>query len=240
MELSRGKAKTLFTVKNQPQQLIMHFRDDTSAFNGNKIESIPGKGRLNNLFNHHIMQHLRSHHIATHHIQLINDTDSLVHSLTMLPIECVIRNRSTGSLCKRLGIPENQILDPPLFEFFLKNDSLGDPLITESHILTFNWATRTQAELMKSLSMQVNRLLLPLFQQAGYILVDFKLEFGYQPSHPNNLFLADEFTLDGCRLWDSNTLEKMDKDRFRHNLGNVLQSYQTVATKLGIPHIHPS
>jgi len=149
----------------------------------------------------------------------------------MFPIECVIRNRASGSICRRLGTEDGLILESPLFEFFLKDDELGDPLINDEHILSFGWATRHQIDEMKLLTYKVNRILSKLFLDSGLILVDFKVEFGVTGE---KILLADEFTPDGCRLWDSETLKKMDKDRFRQGLGDVVESYHQVADRLGM------
>jgi phosphoribosylaminoimidazole-succinocarboxamide synthase len=149
----------------------------------------------------------------------------------MFPIECVIRNRASGSICRRLGTQDGLILDNPLFEFFLKDDDLGDPLINDEHIISFGWASKNHIELMKDLTYKVNTILSELFINSGLILVDFKIEFGLSGE---KILLADEFTPDGCRLWDSETLKKMDKDRFRQGLGDVVESYHQVADRLGM------
>jgi phosphoribosylaminoimidazole-succinocarboxamide synthase len=149
----------------------------------------------------------------------------------MFPIECVVRNRATGSLCKRLGIEDGLILDPPLFEFFLKDDDRGDPLITDHHIKSFGWASKEDADAMRELTLKINDILVEFFKEANLILVDFKLEFG---KFNGKMLLADEFTPDGCRLWDKDTLTKMDKDRFRQDLGNVIETYGEVAERLGM------
>jgi len=229
-EITTGKAKSLYTT-DAPDQLIMHFRDDTSAFDGKKKEALLGKGAVNNQFNAFIMKHLESKGISTHHIDVLNSTDSLVHKLEMFPIECVVRNRATGSICRRLGTEDGLILDTPLFEFFLKDDDLGDPLITDEHILSFGWAKADDIKQMKEVTLEINSILCELFLNSNLILVDFKVEFGICN---NNLLLADEFTPDGCRLWDTETLAKMDKDRFRQGLGDVVESYHQVADRLGI------
>ena len=166
-----------------------------------------------------------------HLINLIDNTNSLVSSLDMFPIECVIRNRATGSICKRLGTEDGLILEKPLFEFFLKDDDLGDPLINRNHIVSFGWAKDDELDEMISTSYKVNELLTKLFADAGMILVDFKLEFGISNG---KILLGDEFTPDGCRLWDDETLEKLDKDRFRQDLGDVIESYHMVAHRLGM------
>ena len=230
-EITKGKAKSLFTTSND-NQLVMHFSDDTSAFDGKKKEALLGKGAVNNQFNAFIMDHLEKNGVETHHIEVLNNNDSLVHKLDMFPIECVIRNRASGSICRRLGTEDGLILKNPLFEFFLKDDDLGDPLINDEHIISFGWANKDQIEKMKELTYKVNTVLKELFINSNLILVDFKVEFGV--CSQGRILLADEFTPDGCRLWDSETLKKMDKDRFRQGLGDVVESYHQVADRLGI------
>ena len=230
-EITKGKAKSLFTTSND-YQLVMHFSDDTSAFDGKKKEALLGKGAVNNQFNAFIMEHLEKNGVETHHIQVLNTNDSLVYKLDMFPIECVIRNRASGSICRRLGTEDGLILENPLFEFFLKDDDLGDPLINDEHIISFGWANKDQIEKMKELTYKVNTVLKELFINSNLILVDFKVEFGV--CSQGKILLADEFTPDGCRLWDSETLKKMDKDRFRQGLGDVVESYHQVADRLGM------
>ena len=228
--INSGKAKSLYE-SSDPDFYIMHYRDDTSAFDGVKKESLEGKGKTNNKFNASIMQILEKEGVPTHFEKLLSDTDSLVKKLDMVPVECVVRNVTAGSICKRLGLKEGLNLDPPTFEFFYKNDELHDPMINDYHIKSFGWATEQQIEEMKQKTFEVNEILKKIFSEAGMILVDYKLEFG---SFKGELFLGDEFTPDGCRVWDSETREKLDKDRFRQDLGNVVESYQTIAKKLGI------
>ena len=229
-QITTGKAKSLYTT-NEPDQLIMEFRDDTSAFDGKKMEALDNKGKVNNQFNAFVMEFLASKGIETHFIKLLSNHESLVHKLDMFPIECVVRNRATGSLCKRLGIEDGLILDPPLFEFFLKDDDLGDPLINDHHIESFGWATQEDADAMRDLTLKINDILVEFFMEANLILVDYKLEFG---KFNDKMLLADEFTPDGCRLWDKDTLTKMDKDRFRQDLGNVIETYGEVGKRLGM------
>ena len=230
-ELTKGKAKSLFTTSNN-DQLIMHFSDDTSAFDGKKKEALLGKGTINNQFNAFIMEHLKENNVETHLIDVLNTSDSLVYKLNMFPIECVIRNRASGSICKRLGTEDGLIFESPLFEFFLKDDDLGDPLINDEHIISFGWASIDQIKEMKSLTYKINTILSKLFLDSSLILVDFKVEFGVFKD--SKILLADEFTPDGCRLWDSKTMKKMDKDRFRQGLGDVVESYHQVADRLGM------
>ncbi len=229
-EIFAGKAKTVYAT-DDADKLILHFRNDTSAFDGEKIEQLDRKGRVNNRFNAFIMEKLEAAGVATHFEKILSDEESLVKKLDMLPIECVVRNISTGSLCRRLGVEEGLDLNPPTFEFFLKNDELHDPMINDYHILSFKWATEDEIAQMKTLTFKVNDILTRLFRDAGMLLVDYKLEFGrYQGA----LFLGDEFTPDGCRLWDIETRKKLDKDRFRQGLGGVVEAYEEVAHRLGV------
>ena len=228
--LAQGKAKSMYETDLE-SVLLMEFRDDASAFDGKKMSALNNKGKVNNQFNAFILDLLEKEGIATHFIETNSTHESLVKKLDMFPIECVVRNRATGSLCRRLGVEDGLILDPPLFEFFLKDDALGDPLINENHILSFKWASQSDIDEMKRLTFQVNEILRELFDKANLILVDYKLEFG---KFEGRVLLGDEFTPDGCRLWDKDTLEKLDKDRFRQDLGDVIESYQEVANRLGI------
>ncbi|NOY73081.1 MAG: phosphoribosylaminoimidazolesuccinocarboxamide synthase [Gammaproteobacteria bacterium] len=229
-KLYAGKAKSVYETDDH-DKLILKFRDDTSAFDGEKIEQLARKGEVNNKFNAFIMTQLEQVGIPTHFESLYSDTESLVKRLDMIPVECVVRNISAGSLCQRLGVAEGQDLKPPIFEFFLKNDPLHDPMINEYHILSFSWATKAEIEKMKELTFKVNQVLKNLFANAGLLLVDHKLEFG---RCNGEIILGDEFTPDGCRLWDAGTREKLDKDRFRQGLGGVVAAYEEVAKRLGI------
>ncbi|MFD3283898.1 phosphoribosylaminoimidazolesuccinocarboxamide synthase [Alteromonas macleodii] len=230
-ELYRGKAKTVYYTDDS-DKLILHFRNDTSAFDGEKIEQLERKGEVNNKFNHFIMTKLEEAGIATQVEALVSDTESLVKKLDMIPVECVVRNLSAGSLVRRLGVEEGKELNPPIFEFFLKNDALHDPMVNDYHILSFGWATEAQIAEMKALTFKVNSVLKALFDDVGMLLVDYKLEFGVDKD--GNIVLGDEFTPDGCRLWDKETRKKMDKDRFRQGLGSVVETYIEVAERLGL------
>ena len=229
--LYSGKAKSVYTT-DDADRLILEFRNDTSAFDGEKVEQLARKGRVNNYFNAFIMQKLAAAGIENHFIERISDNESVVRRLEMLPVECVVRNLAAGSLCRRLGIEEGRELKPPVFEFFLKNDALHDPMINESHIRTFGWATDEEVAQMQSLTLAVNTVLRDLFAAGNMLLVDYKLEFG---RYQGRLLLGDEFSPDGCRLWDAQTREKLDKDRFRQGLGGVIEAYEEVAHRLGIP-----
>lgn len=228
--LYSGKAKSVFLTDDK-SKLLIEFRNDTSAFDGEKVAQLDRKGAVNNRFNAFIMQHLEREGIATHFDRLLSDTDSVVKRLEMIPVECVVRNVAAGSLCRRLGIEEGLDLVPPTFEFFLKNDALHDPMINEYHAQAFGWASAAEIESMKVQTFRVNEILSRLFADAGMILVDFKLEFG---RFENRVILGDEFTPDGCRIWDQSTRKKLDKDRFRQGLGSVVESYEEVAHRLGI------
>lgn len=229
-ELYSGKAKSVYTT-DDPDRLVLRFRDDTSAFDGRKIEQLAHKGMINNKTNAFVMTQIERAGIPTHFERLLSDTDALVKRLEMIPVECVVRNITAGSICRRLGVAENMDLDPPTFEFFLKNDELHDPMINEYHIRSFGWATDEEVATMKRLTFEVNDVLKRMFLDAGILLVDYKLEFG---RYHGEVMLGDEFSADGCRLWDAETRKKLDKDRFRQGLGGVIEAYQEVAARLGI------
>lgn len=230
-EIYRGKAKTLYAT-DDPQHCIMLFRDDTSAFDGTKVEQLPRKGRTNCLFNHFIMTRLRDEGIAVHIEDLLSECECVVRRLTMLPVECVVRNVCSGSICRRYGVAEGRTLSPPTFEFFLKNDALHDPLVNDSHIIAFGWASAGQIARMRELSLRINDILSKIFDAGGLLLVDYKLEFGMCGEH---IMLGDEFSPDGCRLWDKATGNRLDKDRFRKDLGGVVEGYEEVARRIGCP-----
>lgn len=227
--LYSGKSKTLYKTDEAPY-LICEFRDDATAFNGQKHAKLSRKGELNNAINAVVMKKLEQHGIQTHFVEKLNKTESLVKVLEMIPVECVIRNRAAGNLCKRYGIENGLMLNPPTFELFLKDDKLGDPMINEYHVETFKLATKEQLQVMKQLTFQINDILKPWFEEHDILLVDYKLEFGIIGS---SVILGDEFTPDGCRLWDIHTKEILDKDRFRQDLGQVIERYEVVAQRLG-------
>ncbi|WP_414430954.1 phosphoribosylaminoimidazolesuccinocarboxamide synthase [Alcanivorax sp. IL3] len=229
-ELYAGKAKSVYTT-DDADKLIMLFRDDTSAFDGKKKEALARKGAVNNQFNAAIMEKLKAAGIPCHFEQMLSPVESLVKKLEMIPVECVVRNIAAGSICRRLGVEEGLELNPPTFEFFLKNDDLGDPMVNDFHIRSFGWATDEQVAQMKTLTFQVNKVLKQLFLDGGMLLVDYKLEFGV---FNGEVLLGDEFSPDGCRLWDKNTREKLDKDRFRQGLGGVVEAYEEVGRRLGM------
>lgn len=229
-QLYAGKAKTVYETDDS-DRLIILFRDDTSAFDGKKVEQLARKGAVNNQFNAFIMEKLAAAGIPVHFERRLDINESLVKRLDMMPVECVVRNIAAGSLCRRLGVKEGLVLEPSTYELFLKNDALGDPMINESHAITFGWAPEIHLNTMKQLSFKANEVLERLFHDAGMLLVDFKLEFGL---FHNEVVLGDEFSPDGCRLWDRDTREKLDKDRFRQGLGTVVESYEAVGQRLGI------
>lgn len=229
-EIYSGKAKSVFAT-DDADRLVMHFRDDTTAFDGEKKASLARKGTVNNKFNAFIMTKLERAGIPTHFEKLLSDNQAVVKRLEMIPVECVVRNIAAGSICRRLGVKEGMDLNPPTFEFFLKNDALHDPMINDYHIRAFGWASEQEVARMKELTFKVNEVLKRLFLDAGILLVDYKLEFG---RFHGKVVLGDEFTPDGCRLWDAKTREKLDKDRFRQDLGNVIEAYEEVARRLGV------
>ncbi len=229
-ELYSGKAKSVYTT-DDPNRMVLLFRNDTSAFDGVKVEQLERKGMVNNLFNAFIMQKLEEAGIATHFEKVLSSQESLVKRLEMIPVECVVRNIAAGSICKRLGVEEGIDLNPPTFEFFLKNDALHDPMVNEFHIRSFGWAEPQHVETMKELTFKVNDVLKQLFLDAELLLVDYKLEFGL---FDGQVVLGDEFSPDGCRIWDKETRKKLDKDRFRQGLGGVVEAYEEVGHRLGI------
>lgn len=228
--LYSGKAKSVYSTDN-PDLMVLEFRNDTSAFDGKKVEKLDRKGMVNNKFNAFIMTRLAEAGIPTHFEGLLSDTEALVKRLDMIPLECVVRNVSAGSLCRRLGVAEGIELDPVTFELFLKNDALGDPMVNEYHVRSFGWAEESHLNRMKELTFAVNKVLKEMFDQGGLILVDYKLEFGL---YKGEVVLGDEFSPDGCRLWDKETREKLDKDRFRQGLGNVVEGYEEVGRRIGV------
>jgi phosphoribosylaminoimidazole-succinocarboxamide synthase len=230
-----GKAKILYEGPD-PNTMIQYFKDDATAFNAEKKAVIAGKGVLNNRISAHLMTKIESIGIPTHFIRSINMREQLVRKVDIIPIELVVRNIAAGSLCKRLGVKEGEFLGRPLVEFYYKNDALGDPLISEEHILTFGWADPYELDEMIAMAWRINDYLNGLFAGIGLKLVDFKIEFGrlYGEYGEVYIILADELSPDNCRLWDVKTGEKLDKDRFRFDLGDLVEGYQYIAQKLGL------
>ena len=232
--LYEGKAKVIFDGP-EPGTLIQYFKDDATAFNAQKKDVIPGKGVLNNYISEHIMLTIGELGISNHFISRINDREQLIRKLEIIPIEVVVRNVAAGSICARLGLEEGAMLNNTLVEFCLKNDSLGDPIIAPEHILTFGWAAPDELEIIVEDTLRINDFLTGLFLGIGVRLIDFKLEFGRcEIDGTAEIMLADEISPDNCRLWDIKTNEKMDKDRFRRDLGGLLEAYQEIARRLGV------
>jgi len=234
-ELYRGKAKTVYAT-DDANLLVMHYRDDVSAFDGVKLAKLDLKGETNNKINAYVMGKLAAAGVPTHFVRMLNERESLVKAMQMVPVECVVRNVCAGSMAKRYGIEEGTRLAEPIFEFFLKSDALHDPLCNDDHIRILGWASAAEIAQMRAITHKVNAVLKPLFANAGIDLVDYKLEFGHPKDDPAGpLVLGDEFTPDGCRLWDAKTGEKLDKDRFRRDLGEVIEHYREVARRIGAP-----
>lgn len=231
-QLYVGKAKTMYAT-DDPELLIADFRNDTSAFDGVKKAQLDDKGYVNNQISAHIMAYLGEHGVPTHFVEKLAPQQCVVRRLTMIPVECVVRNIAAGSLCRRLGIQSGLELEQPLFELFLKNDELHDPMVNREHVLAFGWATTEQLERMHELTLNINQLLKGLLAEAGLILVDSKYEFGV--ASDGTIMLGDEISPDSCRIWDAKTRTILDKDRFRQDMGNVIESYKEIAERLNIP-----
>tara|TARA_Y100000590_G_scaffold292817_1_gene329778 strand:- start:862 stop:1647 length:786 start_codon:yes stop_codon:yes gene_type:complete len=235
-KLYEGKAKILYEGPEKGTA-IQHFKDDATAFNNLKKTTVEGKGVLNNRISEHILNNLTQIGIKTHLIKRLNMREQLVKIAEILPIEFIVRNIATGSLTKKLGIADGTVLSKPLLEYSYKNDDLGDPLVAKEHIIEFNWATEIELNLIKNYCLRINDFMQGMFRGVGIKLVDFKLEFGrVNVDGKKEIILADEISPDTCRLWDVVSEKKLDKDRFRKDLGNIIQAYQEVARRLGIIH----
>jgi len=233
-QIYEGKAKILYEGP-EPGTLVQYFKDDATAFNGQKKGTITGKGVLNNRISEYVMANLAEIGVPTHFIRRLNMREQLVRQVEIIPLEVVVRNVSAGSIHKRLGVPKGERLPRSIVEFFLKNDPLDDPMVTEEHITAFGWATPQEIDDMMSMALRVNDFLSGLFIGIGIRLVDFKIEFGRLYENDDvRVILADEISPDSCRLWDAKTNQEMDKDRFRQDLGQVEEAYQEVARRLGI------
>ena len=233
-KLYEGKAKIIFATSDK-NTVIQHFKDDATAFNNQKKANIDGKGILNNRISEHLLKSLSEIGIKNHLIKRLNMREQLVELVNIIPIEFIIRNIATGSLTKRLGIEEGTVLDYPLIEYCLKDDKLGDPIISHEHILNFKWLNVIELDLINGQCLRINDYLQGLFRGIGIKLVDLKVEFG-KKKLDETIILADEISPDTCRLWDQETDKKLDKDRFRKDLGNIVDAYQEVARRLGILH----
>jgi phosphoribosylaminoimidazole-succinocarboxamide synthase len=234
-QVYEGKAKVLFEGP-EPGTLVQYFKDDATAFNNQKRGTITGKGVLNNRISEFLMLKIGEIGVPTHFVRRLNMREQLVREVEIIPIKVVVRNVVAGSLAKRLGIAEGTALTRSIVEYYYKNDALGDPMVSEEHITAFGWATTHDLDEIMQMSLRTNDFLTGLFLGIGLKLVDFKLEFGrlYNQHDEMRLVLADEISPDNCRLWDIKTNEKMDKDRFRQDLGRVEEAYQEVARRLGI------
>jgi phosphoribosylaminoimidazole-succinocarboxamide synthase len=233
-QIYEGKAKILYEGP-EPGTIIQYFKDEATAFDGKKKATINGKGVLNNRISEHIFTLLGNIGIPTHFIKRLNMREQLIRQVEIVPIEVVVRNVAAGSLSKRLGIEEGTQLPRTIVEYYYKDDALGDPMISEEHIGCFGWATPEELHEITDMAIRVNDFMSGLFAGIGIRLVDFKLEFGrLYENEFSRIILADEISPDGCRLWDVNTNEKLDKDRFRRDLGGEVEAYQEVARRLGL------
>jgi phosphoribosylaminoimidazole-succinocarboxamide synthase len=233
-KIYEGKAKILYEGP-EPGTLIQYFKDDATAFDGQKKAVLEGKGVINNRISEYVMTRLNSIGVQNHFIKRLNLREQLIREVEIIPLEVVCRNVAAGSLSKRFGLPEGQILPRSIIEFYLKDDKLSDPMVSEEHITAFNWATTQEMDDMMALTLRVNDFLTGMFGAVGITLVDFKIEYGRVWENDfARVILADEISPDSCRLWDAATNEKLDKDRFRRDLGDVIESYTEVARRLGI------
>ena len=237
-KLYEGKAKIIYETKDK-DIVIQHFKDDATAFNNLKKASVEGKGVLNNRISEYILTNLSQCGIKTHLIKRLNMREQLIKKAEIFPIEFIVRNIATGSLTKRLDISEGTIFDKPLLEYCYKKDELQDPIVSKEHIYSFGWATEEDIQTIDKMTLRINDILLGLFRGIGIKLVDFKIEYGKtwnKDLEKKEIVLADEISPDTCRLWDSITDKKLDKDRFRKDLGDLIPAYTEVAKRLGILH----
>lgn len=228
-QVYEGKAKKVFKTEN-PDYVIVSYKDDATAFNGLKKGTIEGKGVINNLMSNKLFEYLEKNGVNTHFVETIDNRDTVVKHVEIVPLEVIVRNVAAGSFSKRLGVEEGTPFDQPTVEFSYKNDDLGDPLINDSFVLALKLATQEEIDQIKSMALKVNELLKDLFLECNIKLIDFKLEFG---RFHGQIILADEISPDTCRLWDKETNEKLDKDRFRRDMGNVEGAYAEVRRRLG-------
>ncbi|MGD9474186.1 MAG: phosphoribosylaminoimidazolesuccinocarboxamide synthase [Eubacteriaceae bacterium] len=228
-QLYEGKAKKVFKTDN-PDEFIIEYKDDATAFNGEKKGSIGGKGIINNKMTAVIFTMLEEQGIKTHFIKLLSDKEQLVKAVTIFPLEVIIRNTAAGSICKRLGLTEGQKLQSPIFEFCYKNDDYGDPVINDYHAIAMKLATKEEIEVIRDTTFQINDILIKYFLNKEINLIDFKIEFG--KTSDGQIVLADEISPDTCRFWDVETGEKLDKDRFRRDLGNIEEAYEEMLKRI--------
>ena len=229
MLLYEGKAKQIYTTDND-NEFVVYYKDDATAFNGEKKAEIASKGILNNKISTIMFEELAREGIESHFIKSISDREMLVKKVEILPLEVIVRNITAGSFCKRYGIEEGIVLDQPIFEMSYKNDEFGDPLLNDDHAVALNLATREEIEFLRNQTLKINEIMKRFFLKMDIKLVDFKLEFGKDSD--GKIILADEISPDTCRLWDVNTNEKLDKDRFRRDLGDLVEGYEEVLARL--------
>ncbi|MFV0431859.1 MAG: phosphoribosylaminoimidazolesuccinocarboxamide synthase [Alphaproteobacteria bacterium] len=227
--LYEGKAKRLYNTED-PNIVLVEYKDDLTAFNAEKTGTAQGKGRLNNLISAALFQYLSQFDIPTHFVELVDDNHHKALKVTILPVEVIVRNLTAGSICRRLGVAEKMELNPPLVEFCYKSDEHGDPVIADEHVRAFNWATDEQIAFMRKTALKVDEHLTELCKKMGIYLVDFKIEFGVTPK--GQIVLADEISPDTCRFWDLETMESLDKDRFRFDLGDVMKGYEEIFARI--------
>ncbi len=233
-QIYEGKAKILYEGP-EPGTIIQYFKDDATAFNAQKRGTINGKGVINNRISEYVFTQLQHIGIPTHFVRRLNMREQLVRQVEIVPIEVIVRNVAAGSICKRLGLTEGDPLPTTLIEYCYKDDDLGDPLIAEEHIACFNWASADEMQDISSMAIRINDFMCGMFAAIGIRLIDFKLEFGRLfEGDFSRIILADEISPDGCRLWDMESNEKLDKDRFRRDLGGEVEAYQEVARRLGL------
>ena len=227
--LYEGKAKKVYATED-PEVLIVSYKDDATAFNGLKKGTIVGKGAINNRVTNHMMRLIEQKGIPTHYVEELNDRETVVKKVTIVPLEVIVRNIAAGSMAKRLGVAEGTALLCPVLEFSYKNDELGDPMINEYHALAMGYATKEELDLISKYALEINQIMIDYFKSVNIELVDFKLEFG--KTTDGTIVLADEISPDTCRFWDATTHEKLDKDRFRRDLGGVEDAYHEIMKRL--------
>lgn len=229
-QLYEGKAKKVFATDN-PDYCIVSYKDDATAFNGLKKGTIIGKGVVNNKMSNYLCKMLEEKGIPTHFVEELNDRDTVVKKVEIVPLEVIVRNKAAGSLSKRLGLPEGTPMKTTVLEFCYKDDDLGDPIVNEYHILAAELATKEEVDKISSMALKINEILRDFFKSVNIDLIDFKLEFG---RYKGDIILADEISPDTCRFWDVNTQEKLDKDRFRRDMGGVEEAYAEVMKRIGL------
>jgi phosphoribosylaminoimidazole-succinocarboxamide synthase len=229
--LYEGKAKKVYAAEN-PEYCIVSYKDDATAFNGLKKGTIVGKGVVNNRMSNFMFRLLEKEGVKTHYVEELNERETVVRKVQIVPLEVIVRNKAAGSLAKRLGLEEGVPMKVPVLEFCYKNDELGDPMVNEYHILAAELATKEEVDQIAAMSLKINQVMLAFFQSVNVDLIDFKLEFGRTPD--GEIILADEISPDTCRFWDIHTGEKLDKDRFRRDMGGVEEAYDEMMHRIGL------